>query len=58
VDFTCKVPFRLTGKIDQLNYELGPEQLSEPDKEAAAEVIARAKDQVLAQKKEPAGDQS
>jgi hypothetical protein len=44
VDFTYEVPFRFTGTIDKLNYKLGPEQLSEPDKEAAAKVIARARD--------------
>jgi len=43
-DLAYELPFRFTGTIDKLNYKLGPEQLSEPDKEAAAKAIARAKD--------------
>ena len=43
-DLAYELPFRFTGTIDRLNYKLGPEQLSEPDKEVAAKAIARAKD--------------
>ena len=43
-DFAYQVPFHFTGTIDKLNYKLGPEQLSAEDKEAAAKVLAAAKD--------------
>jgi hypothetical protein len=43
-EFECRVPFRFTGKIDKLTYNLGPEQLSAEDKEAAAKILAAAKD--------------
>jgi len=43
-DFEYQVPFRFTGKIDKLTYNLGPEQLSAEDKAAAAKVLAAAKD--------------
>jgi arylsulfatase len=44
VDFSYDVPFRFTGTINKLTYNLGPEQLSAEDKKAAVEVLARAKD--------------
>ena len=43
-DFEYQVPFRFNDKIDKLTYKLGPEQLSAEDKEAAAKVLAAAKD--------------
>ncbi len=43
-DLSYKVPFRFTGTIDRLNYKLGPEQLTAEAKQAAAELIARARD--------------
>jgi arylsulfatase A-like enzyme len=43
-DFEYRVPFRFGGKIDKLTYNLGPEQLSAEDKEAAAKILAAAKD--------------
>ena len=43
-DLEYRVRFRFGGKIDKLTYNLGPEQLSAEDKEAAAKVIAAAKD--------------
>jgi arylsulfatase A-like enzyme len=43
-DFEYRVPFRFTGKIDKLTYNLGPEQLSAEDKAAAAKILAAAKD--------------
>ena len=39
-----KLPFRFTGTIDELTFNLGPEQLSDADKRAIAEKMARAKD--------------
>jgi arylsulfatase A-like enzyme len=39
-----KLPFRFTGAIDKLTFNLGPEQLTEADKKAIAEKMARAKD--------------
>jgi arylsulfatase A-like enzyme len=43
-DLEYQVPFRFGGKIDKLTYNLGPEQLSAEDKEAAAKILAAAKD--------------
>jgi arylsulfatase len=43
-DFEYRVPFRFTGKIEKLTYNLGPEQLSAEDKEAAAKILAAARD--------------
>jgi arylsulfatase A-like enzyme len=39
-----KLPFRFTGTIDKLTFNLGPEQLTDADKKAIAEKMARAKD--------------
>jgi arylsulfatase A-like enzyme len=39
-----KLPFRFTGTIDKLTFNLGPEQLTDSDKKAIAEKMARAKD--------------
>jgi arylsulfatase len=43
VDFGYDVPFRFTGAIDKLTFNLGPEQLSVEEKKAAAQAIAVAK---------------
>jgi len=43
-DNEYRVPFRFTGNIDKLTYNLGPSQLSAEDKAAAAEILARAHD--------------
>jgi arylsulfatase len=43
-DNEYRVPFRFNGKIDKLTFNLGPSQLSETDKKAAAEMLARAHD--------------
>ncbi|HWO32425.1 MAG TPA: arylsulfatase [Candidatus Acidoferrum sp.] len=43
-DFEYRVPFRFSGKIDKLTYNLGPEQLSAEDKQDAAKKLAAAKD--------------
>jgi arylsulfatase A-like enzyme len=39
-----KLPFRFTGKIDKLTFNLGPEQLTDADRKAIAEKLARARD--------------
>src|SRR5437764_7482118 len=44
VDESYKLPFKFTGTIDKLTFKLGPSQLSEADKKAAADAVARAKD--------------
>jgi len=41
VDFTYDLPFRFTGKIDKLTYNLGPSQLSAEDQRKVNEAIAR-----------------
>jgi arylsulfatase len=44
VDNSYELPFRFTGTIDKLTFELGPSQLSAADQGAAAGALARAKD--------------
>ena len=44
VDDSYKLPFRFTSTIDKLTIKLGPSQLSEADKAAAADAIEKAKD--------------
>lgn len=39
-----KLPFSFTGKIDKLTFNLGPEQLTDADRRAIAEKLARARD--------------
>jgi arylsulfatase A-like enzyme len=39
-----KLPFRFTGTIDKLTFNLGPEQLTDSDRKAIAEKLARARD--------------
>ena len=39
-----KLPFRFTGTIDKLTFNLGPEQLTDADRKAIAERLAAAKD--------------
>ncbi|MGB7731429.1 MAG: hypothetical protein WBL50_25640, partial [Candidatus Acidiferrum sp.] len=43
-DFEYQLPFRFTGAIDKLTFNLGPEQLSADDKQDAAKKLAVAKD--------------
>jgi arylsulfatase len=38
------VPFRFTGTINKLTYELGPEQLTQADHAAIGPALARARD--------------
>lgn len=44
VDFTYQLPFRFTGTIDKLTFNLGPIHLSEAEKKTAGKAIAIAKD--------------
>ena len=44
VDNSYKLPFRFTGTIDKLTFNLGPSQLSEGEQKAAAHAIAVAHD--------------
>ncbi len=44
VDESYEVPFRFTGKIDKLTIKVGPSQLSEAEKQTAAEAITKASD--------------
>jgi hypothetical protein len=44
VDDSYKLPFRFTGTIDKLTFKLGPSQLSEADKKAAAKAYANVND--------------
>jgi arylsulfatase len=39
-----KLPFRFTGTIDKLTFNLGPEQLTDSDRKAIAAKMARARD--------------
>ncbi|MGA7869902.1 MAG: arylsulfatase [Candidatus Binatus sp.] len=39
-----KLPFHFTGTIDKLTFNLGPEQLTDADRKAIAERLARARD--------------
>jgi arylsulfatase A-like enzyme len=44
VDNSYELPFKFTGTIDKLTFELGPSQLSEVEKTAAAKAVALAHD--------------
>jgi arylsulfatase len=44
VDFIYDVPFRFTGTIDKLTYNLGPEQLSAEDQKKVQDTVAKAND--------------
>jgi arylsulfatase A-like enzyme len=44
VDNSYELPFKFTGKIDKLTFELGPSQLSEAEEKAAAHALATAHD--------------
>jgi arylsulfatase A-like enzyme len=43
-DDDYKLPFRFTGKIDTVTFKLGPEQLTEDDRNAKRQAIANAND--------------
>ncbi|MGA7460066.1 MAG: hypothetical protein WBW69_07555 [Candidatus Korobacteraceae bacterium] len=42
MDPSYEVPFRFTGTIDKLTYNLGPSQLSAEDQKKQDDAIARA----------------
>jgi arylsulfatase len=44
VDEGYKLPFRFTGKIDKLTFNLGPSQMAAAEQKAAAEAIRKAMD--------------
>jgi hypothetical protein len=47
LEYRYDVPFRFTGKIDKLTYDLGPSQYTEADRKqlpAIRDRVARAKD--------------
>jgi hypothetical protein len=44
VDNSYELPFKFTGTIDKLTFELGPSQLSEVEEHAAAHALAAAHD--------------
>jgi arylsulfatase len=44
IEYRYDTPFKFTGKITKLRFDLGPSQYTEADKQKAAEAIARAKD--------------
>ena len=44
VDDSYKLPFKFTGTIDKLTFELGPSQLSPVEEKAAAKAMATAHD--------------
>jgi arylsulfatase A-like enzyme len=44
VDFSYDVPFKFTGTIDQLNYRLGPSQMTAVQQQKAAAMLAMAHD--------------
>jgi len=44
VDESYKLPFKFTGTINKLTYKLGPEQLSQADREAMQRAVAAARD--------------
>jgi len=44
VDGSYKLPFRFTGKIDKLTFNLGPVQVAEEEQRKRQEAVARARD--------------
>ena len=44
VDDSYKLPFRFTGEIDKLTYQLGREQITAEEREAMQRALARARD--------------
>ena len=44
VDDSYQLPFRFTGKIDKLTYNLGPEQMTAEEKEEVQRALAGARD--------------
>ena len=44
VDDSYELPFRFTGTIDTLTFELGPSQMTAADQQTAASAVAKAHD--------------
>jgi hypothetical protein len=44
VDDSYKLPFRFTGKIDRLTFELGPTQMTSDEQKLMRHALERAKD--------------
>jgi arylsulfatase len=44
VDESYKLPFKFTGTINKLTYKLGPEQLTQADREAMQRAVAAGHD--------------
>ena len=44
VNDSYKLPFRFTGAIDKLTFNLRPQQMTDADRKAIAEKLARARD--------------
>ena len=44
VDFSYDLPFRFTGNIDKLTFNLGPSQLSAEDQKKVQEAVAKVND--------------
>ena len=44
VDDSYKLPFRFTGKIDKLTFNLGHEQMTAEEREEMQKALARARD--------------
>jgi len=44
VDDSYKLPFRFTGKIDKLTFDVRPEQLTAEDRETIQKALAKARD--------------
>jgi hypothetical protein len=44
VDFSYDLPFRFTGTIDKLTYNLGPSQLSAEDQKKVQDAVAKVND--------------
>jgi hypothetical protein len=44
VDNSYELPFKFTGKINEVRFELGPSQISEVEEKAAAHALAMAHD--------------
>ena len=43
-DLEYQLPFAFQGSIDKLTFDIGPDQMSAEDRQAAAELLARARD--------------
>jgi len=44
VDESYKLPFKFTGTINKLTYKVGPEQLTQADREIMQRAVAAARD--------------